>query len=101
MAMETAQIEDEGSAVDHVRGHQLRLCRKARGRIDGVFAGLMIVNVGVGKHSPAAVESSCDEHCDIIAALKKRARIAHAFHKNRHLHAAPQFIQPSKEPRQI
>ncbi|MBB5574332.1 FadR/GntR family transcriptional regulator [Rhizobium paranaense] len=70
-------------------------------QVYGILQPLLQRLMEAGKRSRAAVESAHDEHCDIIAALKERDRIAYAYHMNRHLHAGLQFIQPPKEPRQI
>ncbi|MDL2408515.1 FCD domain-containing protein [Rhizobium calliandrae] len=70
-------------------------------QVYGILRPLLQRLMEAGKRSRVAVDSSYDEHCDIIAALKKRDRIAYAYHMNRHLHAGLQFIAPSNEPGQI
>ncbi|NTG76698.1 FadR family transcriptional regulator [Agrobacterium rhizogenes] len=70
-------------------------------QVYGILQPLLQRLMEAGKRSRAAIDSAYDDHRDIIAALKQRDRIAYAYHMNRHLHAGLQFIQPSKEPRQI
>ncbi len=70
-------------------------------QVYGILQPLLQRLMEAGKRSRAAVDGAYDDHRDIIAALKQRDRIAYAYHMNRHLHAGLQFIQPSKQPRQI
>ncbi|MDE1995960.1 MAG: FadR family transcriptional regulator [Rhizobiaceae bacterium] len=65
-------------------------------QVYGILQPLLQRLMEAGKRTRVAVDASYLEHCDIIAALKQRDRIAYSYHMNRHLHAGLQFIEQDR-----
>ncbi|MDB5525776.1 MAG: FadR family transcriptional regulator [Rhizobium sp.] len=71
----------------------LRTLSEVYGMLEPIIRKLM----ENGKSQRRGIDGAYEEHCDIIGALRKRDRIAFAYHMHRHLDAGLEFISAASD----